>query len=60
MRVWQVGSFSVAEVVLRLTGADEALASYISPSQTSWLEQTNLMDELVEQVQACACIVMCC
>ena len=47
----QVGSFSVAEVVLRLTGADEALASYLSPAQTAWLDQTSLMDELVKQVR---------
>lgn len=40
------------EVILRLVGADEALSSYIAPSNTAWLESTNLMDALVQQASA--------
>ena len=47
---WQVSSASVADVVLRLVGADENYNAYLSPSHTGWLADTGLMDALVTQV----------
>ena len=48
---WQVSSASVADVVLRLVGADENYNAYLSPSHTGWLADTGLMDALVTQVR---------
>ena len=51
----QVSSASVADVVLRLVGADENYSAYLSPSHTGWLADTGLMDALVTQVLSSLC-----
>ena len=45
-----MSSASVADVVLRLAGADENYNAYLSPSHTGWLADTGLMDALITQV----------
>lgn len=48
--VRHISSASIAEMLVRLVGADDNLAMYMNPLHLSWLTETPLMSSLLEQL----------